>query len=80
MKAGPGKYPVGVNARHRGRAGRRHGQQARREAGALYGAWLTRRRKSDFVGVQTYTRARVGKDGDLPPDPGAELTQMGYEF
>jgi beta-glucosidase/6-phospho-beta-glucosidase/beta-galactosidase len=23
---------------------------------------------------------RVGKDGDLPPEEGVELTQMGYEF
>ena len=30
--------------------------------------------------MQTYTRARVGKDGDLPPETGVELTQAGYEF
>jgi beta-glucosidase len=36
--------------------------------------------ESDFVGVQTYTRTRVGKDGDLPPEPGVELTQMRYEY
>ena len=47
---------------------------------ALYGVWLEAATKSDFVGVQTYTRSRVGTDGDLPPDTGAELTQMGYEF
>ncbi len=34
----------------------------------------------DFVGVQTYTRVRFGKDGVLPPPEGAERTQMGYEF
>jgi beta-glucosidase len=32
------------------------------------------------VGVQTYTRSRVGKDGDLPKEQGVELTQMGWEF
>ncbi len=53
-------------------------RDAKREA--VYGAWLDAAARSDFVGVQTYTRARVGKDGDLKPDPGAELTQMGYEF
>src|SRR6185312_10541782 len=36
--------------------------------------------QSDFLGVQTYTRCRVGKNGDLAPEPGIELTQMGYEF
>jgi beta-glucosidase len=34
----------------------------------------------DFVGVQTYTRMRVGADGPLGPEPGVAVTQMGYEF
>jgi beta-glucosidase len=34
----------------------------------------------DFVGVQTYTRLRVGPDGMRSPEPGVPLTQMGYEF
>ncbi len=34
----------------------------------------------DFVGVQTYSRMRFGPNGPLPPEPGVELTQMGYEF
>ena len=37
-------------------------------------------RGDDFVGVQTYTRVRVGPAGPLPPEPGVELTAMGYEF
>ncbi len=36
--------------------------------------------EDDFVGVQTYTRLRVGPDGPLGPDPGVAVTQMGYEF
>jgi beta-glucosidase len=39
-----------------------------------------KREASDFVGVRTYTRARVGKSKDLPPEPGVELTQVGWEF
>ncbi|MER3419785.1 MAG: beta-glucosidase [Chloroflexota bacterium] len=35
---------------------------------------------SDFIGVQTYTRQRIGPEGALPPEPGVETTQMGYEF
>ena len=35
---------------------------------------------SDFLGVQTYTRQRVGPGGSLGPAPGVERTQMGYEF
>jgi beta-glucosidase len=34
----------------------------------------------DFVGVQCYTRQRIGTAGMLPPEPGAEFTQMGYEL
>jgi beta-glucosidase len=34
----------------------------------------------DFVGVQCYTRQRIGAVGPLPPEPGAEFTQMGYEM
>lgn len=35
---------------------------------------------SDFIGVQTYTRARIAAEGVLGPEPGVELTQMGYEY
>ena len=34
----------------------------------------------DFLGVQNYTRSRIGVDGQLPTPEGAELTQMDYEF
>ncbi len=34
----------------------------------------------EFVGVQTYSRARFGPAGQLPPEEGVERTQMGYEF
>jgi beta-glucosidase len=34
----------------------------------------------DFVGVQCYTRMRVGPAGAVPAEEGVPLTQMGYEF
>jgi beta-glucosidase len=34
----------------------------------------------DFVGVQTYSRTRVGPDGMVGPEPGVPTTEMGYEF
>jgi beta-glucosidase len=34
----------------------------------------------DFIGVQTYSRTRVGPHGDAGPEHGVERTQMGYEF
>ena len=34
----------------------------------------------DFVGVQTYTRSRVGPNGTLPNEEGVPVLPMGYEF
>jgi beta-glucosidase len=34
----------------------------------------------DFVGVNTYTRHRIGPDGWIGNEDGVELTVMGYEF
>jgi beta-glucosidase len=34
----------------------------------------------DFVGVQCYTRTRIGPGGALPAEEGVALTQMGYEY
>jgi beta-glucosidase len=34
----------------------------------------------DFIGVQTYSRMRIGPDGTLGPEPGVRTTLMGYEF
>jgi beta-glucosidase len=42
--------------------------------------FLEAARADDFVGVQTYSRTRVGVDGQLPPEDGVETTLMGYEF
>jgi beta-glucosidase len=45
----------------------------------MYGGWIEAARKSDFVGVQTYSRLRIGDKGLLPPDGSVPLTDMGYE-
>lgn len=42
--------------------------------------FLEAARADDFIGVQCYTRQRIGPAGPLPPEPGAEFTQLGYEF
>ena len=34
----------------------------------------------DFIGVQTYSRDRIGPDGMLGPEDGVEALPMGYEF
>lgn len=80
IKSGPGKYPVGVTLAISDDQSASPDSRRDAKRDVLYGAWLAAAGKSDFLGVQTYTRARVRKDGDLPPEPGVELTQMGYEF
>jgi beta-glucosidase len=34
----------------------------------------------DFVGVQTYSRARIGPHGWVGPEPGVPVLPLGYEF
>lgn len=57
--------------------GAEHLRDQRREE--FYGAFLDDCSKDDFIGVQTYTRVVVRKDGSFGPEPGHPLTVMGYE-
>ena len=41
--------------------------------------WLAVSADDDFVGVQTYSRARIGPDGQLPPPDGSDTMQTGWE-
>jgi len=34
----------------------------------------------DFIGVQAYSRTRVGASGVIGPEPGVEVLPMGYEY
>jgi beta-glucosidase len=80
MKAGPRAFPVGVNLSLQDEQA--EGPKSQRDAkrAQVYEPWLAAANASDFLGVQAYTRQRVGKGKDLPPEPGVELTQMGYEY
>jgi beta-glucosidase len=55
-------------------------QHAARLRYLLNDVYLEAARGDDFIGVQVYTRKRVGPDGVLPPPESAEVTQIGYEF
>ena len=80
MKSGPGKYPVGLSIALQDE--QPFGPKSKRDkkCAEVYDPWLQAANSSDFIGVQAYTRQRVGSKKDIPPDPGAELTQMGYEY
>jgi beta-glucosidase len=41
--------------------------------------WLDISADDDFVGVQTYSRTRIGPEGQLPPPEGAATMQTGWE-
>jgi beta-glucosidase len=80
MKSGPGNYPVGVGVSMQDEQPAGPDSRRDRKCAEVYDPWLEAAGKSDFLGVQAYTRCRVGRRTDLPPEPGAEITQMGYEF
>ncbi len=42
--------------------------------------WLAVSADDDFVGVQTYSRARIGAEGQLPVPEGAATMQTGWEL
>ncbi len=80
IRSGPGDFPVGMTVSMTDYQLQPGGE-----------AWLERLRRpsedvyleatggDDFIGVQTYTRMRVGPDGALPAEAGVGTTQMGYE-
>jgi len=80
IKSGTGKFPVGVNIAMSDDQASGAGSRRDQKREEVYGPWLRAAAKSDFVGVQTYSRSRVGPSKDLPPEQGVELTQLGYEF
>ncbi|MBS0474839.1 MAG: family 1 glycosylhydrolase [Proteobacteria bacterium] len=80
LKAGPGSYPVGLTISMQAVEGIGPGNKAAEVADALYGPWLAAAKPCDFVGVQTYTRIRVGAEGPLSVPAGSEMTDAGYEF
>ena len=80
LKSGPGSYPVGVNIALQDEQAVGPNSKRDKKCAEVYDPWLAAASRSDFLGIQTYTRCRVGKKGDLGPEPGVELTQMGYEF
>ncbi|MDQ4099696.1 MAG: family 1 glycosylhydrolase [Chloroflexota bacterium] len=55
-------------------------EQAERLKHEAFGKWLPTLEGDDFLGVQNYSRQRIGPEGVLPNEEGVETTQMGYEF
>jgi len=81
IKGERGDFPVGITLaltdHQAAPGGEALRDQIRREVDDVF---LDLARADDFVGVQTYTRSVYGANGMIRPEPGAELTQLGYEF
>jgi beta-glucosidase len=81
IRSGPGEFPVGLTLSmtdfqmHPG--GDEWLERIRRPSEDVF---LEATGGDDYIGVQTYTRARLGPDGALGPESGVPTTQMGYEF
>ena len=81
IKSASGKFPVGITLAlqdiQSAEGGEKFAAKMRREINDVF---LESLQGDDFVGVQAYSRSRVGPRSFLPPEEGVELTEMHYEF
>jgi beta-glucosidase len=81
LRGGPGTFPVGLTLSMADfqavDGGEEEMARIRRHSEDVF---LEATGGDDFVGVQTYSRERVGPGGPLGPEPGVPVTQMGYEY
>ena len=81
IHAGPGTFPVGLTLAMQDAQALEGGEAKRaRILAGLEDPYLEAATGDDFLGVQTYSRSRIGPDGALGPEEGVETTIMGYEF
>jgi beta-glucosidase len=80
LRSGPGDYPVGLTLSMTEYQAMPGGEERRdRIRRSMEDVFLEATVGDDFVGVQTYSRMRVGPDGALDVEPGVPVTTMGYE-
>ena len=72
MKGGPGDFPVGLTVSMSDWWTPEGGEAGMERARAMHeDFYLEATRGNDFIGVQAYTRTRIGLDGlPMDPDPG----------
>ncbi len=81
LKAGPGRFPVGITLAMQDYQAL-PGGEAQRDAArrASWDPFLEAARQDDLLGVQTYSRVRFDAAGPVGPEPGVPVLIMGYEF
>jgi beta-glucosidase len=83
LKGGPGDYPVGLTLSMSDWWAPAGGEAGLERARAMHeDFFLEAARGNDFIGVQAYTRTRIGIDGlPMDPEPGVPIVEsMGYEY
>lgn len=81
IRSGPGEFPVGLTLSMTDYQTEPGGEEwVERLRVPSEDVFLEATDGDDFIGVQTYTRSRVGPQGSLPGEEGVPTTQMGYEF
>jgi beta-glucosidase len=78
--AAPG-VPVGLTLSMTERVALPGGEErAARHTRLMEDVFLDATEGDDFLGVQTYSRQRIGADGLAGPEPGVPVLDMGYEY
>ena len=83
LKSGPGDYPVGLTLSMSDWWAPEGGEAGLEQARSMHeDFFLEAARGNDFIGVQAYTRTRIGLDGlPMDPEPGIPIVEsMGYEY
>ena len=81
LRAGPGDFPVGLTLSMSDWAAEPGSEDLVPQYRAHHeDVYLEAARGDDFIGVQAYSRNRVGPGGVLGPEPGVEVLPMGYEY
>ena len=82
LRAGPGRFPVGLTLSMEELVAADGGEQTRDAAEqVLEDTFLEATGGDDFIGVQCYERTVLGPTGRVDPPPArTRLTQMGYEY
>ncbi|HEY5250427.1 MAG TPA: family 1 glycosylhydrolase [Acidimicrobiales bacterium] len=81
LRSGRGEFPVGLTLSMTDYQAVDSGEERRDQIRrSMEDVFLDATAGDDFVGVQCYTRMRVGPEGALDAEPGVALTQMGYEY
>jgi beta-glucosidase len=81
LRAGPGRFPVGLTLSMDELFADEGGDSVRDAAEEiLENGFLKATAGDDFVGVQCYTRIHFGPKGKADDDPAVPQTQMGYEY